>query len=247
MKLRCDAFQISVALLAVTAAGLSPLISALSHWATKEPNGLVLPLDQFDTRSLPSFDPAPDRSGFKITEDDVETDDVITIPFLTRENCGLAPRFNTLLFVTYYSDPRSQVAHTPEVCYRQAGATVQDMRSVEISLPGMDGLPVKATARVLDVRQQGRQSAIAYVFVSAGRYYHDRERLRLAIGWPGDKHTYFSKVEAAALVPAGRESTESFEDAVRVALRMLEESVPLLRTNHYPLDEVVRRGKNERS
>lgn len=80
---------------------------------------------------------------------------------------------------------------------------------------------------------------LVYVFLSGGKIYHDRETVRFALGWPGDKYTYFSKVEAVTRRPAG----ESVEVAAARCAHLLSEALTVLIEDHYPLDEDLKRSR----
>ena len=72
--------------------------------------------------------------------------------------------------------------------------------------------------------------ALIYTFVCNGKFYPGREQVRLAIGLPGDRYSYFSKVEVSSACAPG----EDFEDAVERCRKMLREALPILVSDHYP-------------
>ena len=78
---------------------------------------------------------------------------------------------------------------------------------------------------------------VVYVIVSNGRFYRDREAVRFSIGWPGDKYTYFSKVEVATNCPKGM----PFEEAVERVTRLVGEALTILIEDHFPTKEDLRR------
>ena len=180
-------FVITAALLLVAAFGLRPTIGALIRHYSKEPIDLRRSLDELDSARLPSFRHRPDRAGVpELTDaDGIGTDDWIDMVFQERYPEDEAGRSHMLLLlVTYYSDPRDQVAHTPEVCYRQGGAVVDEIDTVSVETPGLGPQTLKVDARRLVIDQGGRKKILLYVFCCNGEFYNDREQVRFAIGWP---------------------------------------------------------------
>ena len=231
-------FVVSAAALVAAAVGFRPALAALMRYYTKEPIALRRSLDEFDGSGLRSFRPAPPVSGYEMAEGDVETEDVLDRVFELRASSGLDRTHPyAALFVTYYSDPRDTIPHTPEVCYRQGGAVVWSIETVSLEVPGIGGETAEIDAKVLEIEQEGRQIALVYVFCSNGRFYHDRERVRMAIALPGDKYTYFSKIEAVTLCPP--ETT--FAVGVERCKRLLSEALPVLLEEHYPRGEDLKR------
>ncbi len=137
------------------AAGLQPAVKALIRHYSKEPISLRRSLDEFDAARLASFRVVTDGTAFDTAvSDDVGTDDALR---LVVEKKGAATEgrreLDTLLFVTYYNDPRDTIPHTPEVCYRQDGATVNAITPVYLDVDGIDPTgPKRIKARLLDWR-----------------------------------------------------------------------------------------------
>ena len=137
---------------------------------------------------------------------------------------------HAFLFVTYYSDPEDKVPHTPEVCYRQVGTVIRDSRTVTVDTPALLPEHGNITARSLRAEQKSTNGVIVYCFCANGEFYFDRNQVRWAISWPGDRYVYFSKIEAAAPYDAG----EDPGPALQRAKTLLGEALSVLLSEHYP-------------
>ena len=221
------------------AAGLQPAVRALGRHYSKEPNSLRRPLDEFDAARLASFRVVTGGGLFDVVvSDDVGSDDALRV-VVEKKGAATEGRreLDTLLFVTYYNDPRDTIPHTPEVCYRQDGATVNAITPVYLDVDGIDPTgPKRIKARLLDLENAGVRAALVYVFCCNGRFYDDRLWVRLALGMPGDGYTYFSKIEVLTACPPG----ESFADAVQRCKLLLREALPIL-TEHFPANDDLKR------
>jgi hypothetical protein len=237
-RLLSPLFVVTAVVLAIAAAGLHPALAALVDYFGKEPIPLRKKFDLFNHRAVDSFRMAPGLAGFvPISKDDeIGTDDWFEMAFRERGDSS-DDSGNTLLFVTYYSDPRDTIPHTPEVCYRQGGATVDSISTVTVETPLLGPDTPQIQARLLEISWLGRRRAIVYVMVCEDEIYHDRERTRLAIGLPGNKHTYFSKVEVVGPVIGDA----SYDEVVERCKRLLAEVLPVLQRDHYPLGEDLQR------
>ncbi len=242
-------FVLCGVLLLAAAAGLRPVVAGLTQGLSKETIALRRPLDELDVLRLGSFRLVPDGGFFPFPISSyVGTDDFINWTFELKDNVGEARRdFDVLLFVTYYSNPRDTVPHTPDVCYRQAGAVVNSVRRISVETPGLGPQHERIEAALLNVtpimrNQDGEyvaedwRQALIYTFVCAGEFYPGREQVRLAIGLPGDRYSYFSKVEVTSSCPPG----EDFDEAVERCRHLLREALPLLVADHYPTKEDLR-------
>jgi len=233
-------FVLSVLALLIAGLGLRPASDALIRYYSKEPIELRRSLDAFNATRLPSFRHQPVRGRFGALSDTEElgTDDWLNLVFEERDSDGPAKEPGTaLLFVTYYSDPRDQIAHTPEVCYRQGGAVVEGITTVPVHLPDLAPEIPEIQARRLEIEQHGRKQILLYVFCCNGKFYHDREQVRIAIGWPGDKYTYFSKVEVVTPWPSGVDRQIPTERCQQ----LLSEAIPILVNEHFPRKEDLKR------
>ena len=210
-------FVIAVLVVVAGSLGLGPALRAMVSYYRKEPIALRRLLDEFDDSRLRSFMLAGPGHGYRMAEGDVETEDVIYRIYELRATSGLDLGHEyAMLFVTYYSDPRS---------------------TIPLEVPGLGPGGQTIDARLLDIEQNGRRLALLYVFCSNGEFYYDRERVRMAIAMPGDKYTYFSKVEALTSCPPDT----TFKDSVERCKRLLSEALPVLVEEHYPRDEDLKR------
>lgn len=231
-------FVVTAGLLLVSAIAFQPAIAWLSDYYGKEPIALAKPLDAFDYQRLNSFTPSDSDTGMMVVYGDTGTEDQYIQTFrLNQPTAEDGEHQHVILFATYYSDPRDQVPHTPEVCYRQAGDVVTNIRTVPIQFTDADGNQVSFNALGMDVTTRKGNLVVVYVFYSNGDYYDDREKARFAIGWPGDKYTYFSKVEAITKFTDGADNARAVE---RCKL-MLSEALPVLIEEHFPADADLKR------
>jgi hypothetical protein len=237
-RLLSPMFLIAVVLLLIAAVSFRPTIASLTSYYSKEPIPLRKPIDLFNGYALPSFTPIFEDTGMVVAYGDVETDDLLTQSFELKDPGPEDGEFPTaMLVVTYYSDPRYQVPHTPEVCYRQAGVPVTHLRSEPFDADGLDGGPRRINGLGLDVDAGHTRLVIVYVLCTNGEFYDDREKARLAIGWPGDKYTYFSKIEAVARY----EEDGQYDAALARCKRLLSEALPVLLADHFPSKVDVQR------
>jgi hypothetical protein len=231
-------FVVTAAVLLVTALGMQPVLAALIDRFVKEPIAIRASFDNFDVDALPSFRTARKGHGMRMAEDDPGTEDwfhYVVERDREKGKSGDEVVFGTI-FVTYYSDPRDRVPHTPEVCYAQGGATINAIRTITVDTPGLAEVE---SVRVKLVDLEGSNDirvAVAYLFCCNGEFYSDRQQVRFAMGWPGDRHVYFSKIEA--IVPA-RKGID-FDEATEHATRLLAETLPELMNNYLPSRDDVR-------
>lgn len=232
---------VACAVLTASAVGLDRGLKALILEYSKEAIVLRKPLQDFDTSRVLSVRPDYETPFFDTSASEfVGTDDVLRVCFKDAENPDRRD-LQVLLFVTYYSDPRDTIPHTPEVCYRQGGATVSRLwiEPIEVEVPGAeDG---RITARAIDLELQGWDEVLLYTFCSNGKFYDDRLKVRWAMGMPGDRHVYFSKIEVVTSIAEGT----THADAVERCKRVLQEIIPVLVDDHYPTREDVSRRPDE--
>ncbi len=231
-------FIASAVLLLVAGLGIRPAISALTKRYSKEPIDLRLSFDDFDPTQLPSFRWLPEVRGIETTLEEIETEDWFSYIYRRRTPLQGEPDLDSMIFVTYYSDPRAQIPHTPEVCYRQGGAVVRSMRQVTVPTPDLAPEIQQIEALMLHLEQGNILRILVYVLVCEGKCYPSRGDARIAIGWPGNRYTYFSKVEASTYCPPG---TDPLVMEERCKLLLSETLTPLLKYHYPDLDTV--RGK----
>ena len=224
-------FVFSAAILVLAATALRPGLGALSRRYTKQPIKINKSLTEFDILRLPSF-----KRGWSISHvppDDIETDEYAIIR-LTREGSQTEPR-EVVLFATYYSDPKSKVPHTADVCYRQGGAVVEEIRNIAIDIPDL-AEDSQVTARLLLLRQQNYNQVVIYCFCADGEFKHSREQVRWMIGKPGNRYVYFSKIEAIASYPTGVEPGP----AIELCRLLFREAAAILVSEHFPRREQLK-------
>jgi len=229
-------FLASLVLVLVTGAGVPALVAGLAERFGKQAIDPRLTLHAFDTGALPSFRHVPSVRVIGSGPEWVGTEEMFSLAFEPREwDAAQGDRPTLVLFVTYYSDPDDTIPHTPEVCYRQAGGEVRRMITTSVDIPGREDTPVRAYA--LDIGVGDQDYSVVYFFYHNGRIVHDRERLRFIMSMPGDRYTYFSKVETATI----RSPAMSFEDSIAPLVGLISEAVTELAAHHFPRDEDVRR------
>ncbi|MHC4948333.1 MAG: exosortase-associated EpsI family protein [Planctomycetota bacterium] len=219
-----------VACLAVLLAGLlglQPGMAALARAFSKERIELRRPLDASAFERLPSFRPDPDIRRHDATVEAIGTKDWLSMGF--RERDAAPGTGEVLLLVTYYSNPRDTVPHTPEVCYEQAGALVTSIEDVVVDTPGLGPDRPTVDARLLGIRFRLDQ-VLLYTFCCNGDFYADRQQVRVRIGLPGERYTYFAKIEAMAILLPG-EDASTVADRCR---RLLDEVLAVLLADHFP-------------
>jgi len=143
---------------------------------------------------------------------------------------------HSFLLVTYYSDPDDKVPHTPEVCYRQAGATVRELSTLTLDTPELAPDHPRIQIRLVEMAADPWRIMIAYVFIANGKFCHTRERVRWVNGLPGDRYVYFSKIEASTFFPAAGDTAERTARTIR----LLREAIPPLLERHFPRPESLR-------
>lgn len=223
-------FLVAFLLLLTAALGMHPLIDRVSGYYRKTPIPPLRPFAEFRPESLPSFQAAPESSPFIDLQPgyDVGADDVLFVRL--QEKNALGHGGQAILFVTYYSNENDRVPHTPEVCYRQISGVVRSVGTVDFELNAAAAGEQRITARTVVVEQPGVNAAIAYVFCANGKFCTDRNMVRLTLGWPGDKHVYFSKIEAIAASDPSGDPAIAFERC----RRLLSEAVATLVDEHFP-------------
>ena len=239
-------FIISTLVVAAAVAALPAALSAVTEHFTKLPAPIRVSLHDFDFNRMPNFRQVVKSREFGIMEDqDIGTDEAFMVSMQKVDALGEPISRETLFHAAYYDgagESGLRVSHTPEVCYRQGGATINDVQRVDIPLPagaipGYDSIP----ARMVDITLPGGGYLIdVYLFVSNGNFYHDREALRFAMSVAGEPRVYFTKVEAGALYDReklpGRPHTTR-EEARDMAMEVLAEGLPILLEHHLPQPE----------
>jgi hypothetical protein len=250
-------FAACAVILVIAAIGLRPAVAVLTQTYSKLPIPIRRSLESFDAEALPSFRPVEHVDEFSDLFErlnlraGVGTKDFTRVVFEPRTGSDpYSTDDNLTLLVSYYSDPRDTVPHTPEVCYRQGGAVVRSIRTVDVEIPGGGGEPRTITALQIEFTpvllvdgeaapaapDSGWRQTVVYTFVCNAAFYADREQVRWAIGRPGDRYTYFAMVEVVSTSPPGW----SFDEREAQARRLLGEALAVLLADHFPRADQVR-------
>lgn len=224
-------FLLAAFVLIIAAVGLRGGIQALSAYYTKQPIDIRCPLREFDISRLPSFKDG--WVGTNIPPEEIETDEYAIIK-LKRQGVAESPK-EAALFITYYSDPRSKVPHTPDVCYRQGGAVVKKMETITIDIPELTQCP-QAKVQLLLFEMPRSNQVVIFCFYVDGVFKHSREQVRWTMGKPGNRHTYFSKIETVSNYPLN----EKPDKAIDVCRKLFCEAVAILVSEYFPTKEQLK-------
>jgi len=221
-------FVICAVIMATAAYGLRPAMSRIADRYVKERIAPRRSLREFDISALSSFREGDGPKDTQPAKEDIGTEELF---LLSLEEIAWRPQdFKLWLFVTYYSDPRDTVPHTVDVCARQTGWIVQNIATASISVPalGVDRPPIQIST--VDLEKETWLGVVGYVFCVNGKYCCTRDQVRWLIGQPGDKYTYFSKIEATVYY---KESIER-KQAVEVCKKILVDALPVLVSEYFP-------------
>lgn len=226
-------FVLSACIITAAAVGLRPGIKQLSEYFLKESIESKRPLADFDMTRLPSF-----QTGWKIEKSkitgEVGTDNAFLAKLL-RYDSSEAVSF-AALFVTYYSNPKEKVPHTPDVCSRQAGAIVKSLSTITLEIPELSPENSQIPASLVLTDEGKGNRSIIFFFVSEGRIQPDRKRCRWSLSKPGNRYTYFSKVE----VHTNYSEDSDLGEALKLSETMIREALPILLTEYFPQKEQLK-------
>ncbi len=228
-------FVASVVILASAGAALRPAMRALAREYRKGPIAIRRPLRAFDASRLASFREGWKPSWFEQSEEDLRTREYACIR-LTRTGPSAEARYHACLSVMYYSEAGGKVPHSPEVCCRQAGATVTPAGEVLLDVPG--ALPDLRQVRcgVLLLDWPTNRQLVLYTFCVEGRFVASRGRARWLVARPGNRRTFHSLIMADAEFARGGSS----EDAMQTCKTLLREALPILVSEYFPDREQLR-------
>jgi hypothetical protein len=232
------AFLICVAVLAVSAAGMSVATKKLGLYLKKEPLPLAKPLDELAGERL-----APYRVASRETIENEEilkalgTEDYIQwVLEDPREPLRSAVR-EVLVFVTYYRLP-DRVPHVPEECYTGGGYQRLNTDAVQFEIGASEarrtipGRYLRFTRTAGDATLAPQQFPVVYLFRVNGEYAGSRDDARMALNKNiFSKHSYFCKVE---LVFNQSAAAPDQKDAVAASERILAVLLPVLEKEHWP-------------
>ncbi len=199
--------------------------SLASHFA-KESIALRQPLTEFDFSTLKSFRPSPNQS-----RPDFPLEALGTKQYLWKDMKMETPEpgvRNIWFFVSYYSNPRDKVPHTPEVCYRQAGAIINSSETMQLTIPDLNLDDEGIEARVLDLNQDGQRGVLAYFFCVNGKFCTDREQVRWSMSDLSSHYVYFAKIEVVVWL---EDDSNAGPPTCR---KLLTEALPVLVGEHFP-------------
>jgi hypothetical protein len=227
-------FLLSAAILVLAAVVLQPGTKAIAEKYEKKPIAIRKHLGEFDATRLPSF-----RTGYKIRKipaqvEDIETNEYIHMAVTRNDILHGAEHIEFL--VTYYSNPRDKVPHTPDVCSRQAGATVRELTTITLDVPGLGAEQNKIKCKCVVLDWEKYSTVVIYVFFVEGKFRHTREQVRWDIGMPGHPHTYFSKIDVVASFPLKGDPTQALD----TCKTFLSEALPILLSEYFPTDEQIK-------
>jgi hypothetical protein len=227
-------FLLSAAVLIVCAVALNPAINTLSQHYGKRPIAIRKPLKNFDISKLTSFRDDWEFKHFSVPVKDLQTDEYVHLVLKARP-----ARIPSLaqLYVTYYSNPAEKVGHTPEVCGRQAGVTVTKISTITLDTPQLAPDYKKIKARLLILKESNDYAADIYVLLVEGKFTHTREQARWTVGIPGNRYTYFSKIETSVVY----RNPEDKDKAIQIAAQLLREALVELLAEHFPTIQQIKR------
>ena len=226
-------FLLSVLILVLAAVGLWPGVQALSKHYMKESIAIRRPLKEFDISRLPSFQNGWELTWHDVPVEEVGTEQSVHVTF-TKKESGKEPQ-SAELFVTYYSNPRDKIPHTPDVCGRQEGGIIKKLTTITLDTPELAPEHPKIKASLVIFQWPKVNLIIIYCFCAEGEFPHTRNHARWVIAKPGNYRTYFSKIEARATI--GHNQAEALE----TGKTLLREALSVLWTEHFPHKEQLKR------
>ena len=220
----------SLVILIFIATGLRPTMDALGRRFEKRSAHIRKSLDEFDTFRLPSFRDGWKHDRLDHSGDDVGTDEYVSVTFYPK---SAIKDFYSHMVVTYYCDPKDKVPHTPDVCYRQMGAVVKKMMPVVVDVPELGPERSRVEATMLFLELPTVDKVVIFGFYVEGQFRKTRSQVRLAMGMPGKRRTYFSKFEANS----DHEPGSSPDEAIELCKTIIREALPILVSEHFPTAE----------
>jgi hypothetical protein len=229
------AFVLSLGVLLFAAFGIHPAMAFLSEKFSKSPIELRKPLDTFTASRMPSFASGYTYQTTQLDSIALGTDRYLCLNVIPDNRQGFCL---ARLIVSYYSNQQDKVPHTPEVCYRQIGAVIKQLSTIALETPELG--PVQPTIPVCLVRAgfKDRDEISIYCFYVEGKFRSDRTQARLIIGMPGNKHTYFSKIEACAVLSTDSDPAQ----AITICKKLLQEALPPLVNEYFPTADQLKRN-----
>lgn len=213
---------VCTAVLVAAALGLRPGMSHLADAMRKVGLPVRKPLAKLDVSTMERFERSAAPVGISGTMAELGTNEYAFINFSEKQD----PRAVLTLGLTYYCDPQDKVPHTPEVCYRHSGYLVKEISSCSLTPKG--SAPVPATTVVMAGKDY--DLVVVYVFHANGAFYRTRNQVRWVVLRPGDRHVYFSKMEASSFI----RHDDDPAPAIARCRDLLAEVIPVLVADHLP-------------
>lgn len=231
-------FLLAVLILLSAAIGLRPTMKALGKTYKKEPIAIRCPLKYFNISRLGSFRDGWESHPQSVSFDSLGTDEYVYLR-LEKKHAPYKSFMSTRLVVSYYSNPREKVPHTPDVCYRQGGAIIKKLMTTTIDIPDLQqaGYAQEVEARLFLFRFKDHNMAVVYNFFVEGEFVTSRWKTRWNITIPGNRYTYYSLITAEANYPLGSEPDE----AIKRAKTLFAEALPTLVAEYFPRKEQLKR------
>jgi len=243
------AFLICVAVLALTAGGMSVARKTLGLYLKKEALLLKKPLELMDETALAPY--------VVVTKQTIANEEILDalgtadyIQWVLEDPCQPSDSAvrRAMLFVTYYSLP-DRVPHVPEECYTGGGYQRLETEDVRF-LIGAPGRRQEVPGRYLVfgvsetvLTRAAPQFPVLYLFRINGEYAGHRNEARMALNRNVfSRHAYFCKVE---LVFNQSFTTPTKAEAMAAGQRMLNVVLPLLEAEHWPTFHSVRDSSSE--
>jgi len=218
---------LSASVLIFTATMLRSSIGKLSAYFTKQTVSTRKPLNVFYD-SLASIEKKYEWKN-EITTQEIETDEYFLIELFEKHRN--TSRRKGYVSGLYYSDPSSKVPHTPDVCYRQAGSIIREIRTIPIELGSS-----QVDVTLVRLEQSKSEMVILFCFIAEGKIANSRTKVRLITSKPGNKHTYFCKVEVGCFYEIGEDPQPNIE----IVESLLSKIIPKLIDEYLPTEEMLK-------
>ncbi len=228
-------FIFSCVILVFAATGLRPMLKSLSRHYKKDTIAINRHLKLLNPASLTSIAGSWDFEQRDQSVEDIGTSEYVYVKLKNFKNNALV--VGGEFFVSYYSDPNNKVGHTPDVCYRQVGAVVEKISVVDIPVPGTSE-KIKANLIIFHWPQYRFSEVAIYNFRVEGTFKHSRHSVRMMLGKPGNRFTYFGQIKVGVYFPYKGDSVE----AERQCKKIFAELACLVAEEYFPAKDQVKRN-----
>jgi len=240
------AFLSCVLVLAVAAVGMSVAIEKFEIALKKEFLPIKKSLRQLDESDLGPYE--------VISKSEISNHDILET-LGTEEYIQWVPEHNSptrfcSLFITYYGIP-DRVPHVPEECYAGAGheRLSRDLLTCRLDAEGLSEESLKVRHLVFgDTKssQWGLQlkMPILYLLSANGQYANERNDARVILNMNiFGKYSYFSKVEWYFFNSSlNTKVYPDIEQTKQGSEKLLSIVLPILETEHWPIDKAGKRN-----